>query len=213
MDQIITSLILSAMVFFFMFSILGTLCQKKNRFHLRMRKLLREKAEIKITREGNTRGKILSDPLKRMLFFVRKEHLEKIEDQLALAGLPLKAEEYLAIWFIAIAGIPSLILFFEGEPIVGLGFACLGGLTPPLFLSYRTQKRRDLFSRQLVDGMSVICNSLKTGFTLQVAIRSVAEELPQPLSGEFRRMFAEVQCGVPLERAMEQMMQRTKCKD
>ena len=152
-------------------------------------------------------------PLKRVMFFVSQKYRDKLEDQLSMAGIALKAEEYLAIWVLAISAIPSLILFFDGSIIVGLGFALLGALVPPLVLAVYTKKRRSLFHSQLADALTVMCNSLRTGFSLQIALKSIADEMPDPIGKEFSRAVRETQLGMSLDDSLARMVRRTKCED
>jgi len=152
-------------------------------------------------------------PLKRLLFFVSKSYIDKMDDQLSIAGIPLKAEEYLAIRILGITAIPSLILFFDGSLIVAAGFAIIGAMLPPVILNLYTKKRRNLFHIQLSDALTVMCNSLKTGFSLQVAMGSISREMPDPIGKEFARLVREMQLGMSLEESLQRMVNRTQCED
>ena len=152
-------------------------------------------------------------PLKRLLFFVSKNYLDKTDDQLSMAGIPLKAEEYLAIRILGISAVPSLIIFFDGSLIVCAGFAIIGAMLPPVILTLYTKKRRNLFHMQLSDALSVMCNSLKTGFSLQVAMGSISREMPDPVGKEFARLVREMQLGMSLEESLQRMVNRTQCED
>ncbi|MGI6732897.1 MAG: type II secretion system F family protein [Anaerovoracaceae bacterium] len=152
-------------------------------------------------------------PLKKLLFFVSGSYMDKVDDQLSMAGIPLKAEEYLAIRILSITAIPTLILFFEGSFIVCAGFAIMGAMFPPVILSLYAKKRRNLFHMQLSDALSVICNSLKSGFSLPVAMGSISHEMPDPIGKEFGRLVREMQLGMSLEEGFQRMVKRTQCED
>jgi tight adherence protein B len=49
---------------------------------------------------------------------------------------------------------------------------------------------------------------MQAGMTVDAAMRSVAEDFPAPLSGEFRRMNQQVQMGVPLTTALRDFQRR-----
>jgi tight adherence protein B len=148
-----------------------------------------------------------------MLFFVSSSYIDKVDDQLSMAGIPLKAEEYLAIRILSISAIPALILFFEGNLIVCAGFAIMGAMLPPVILALHARKRRNLFHMQLSDALSVICNSLKSGFSLPVAMGSISHEMPDPIGKEFARLVREMQLGMSLEEGFQRMVRRTQCED
>jgi tight adherence protein B len=152
-------------------------------------------------------------PLKRLLFFVSGSYMDKVDDQLSMAGIPLKAEEYLAIRILSISAIPALILFFQGSLIVCAGFAIIGAMLPPVILALHAKKRRNLFHMQLSDALSVMCNSLKSGFSLPVAMGSISNEMPDPIGKEFARLVREMQLGMSLEEGLQRMVKRTQCED
>ncbi|MDI9493836.1 MAG: type II secretion system F family protein [Bacillota bacterium] len=178
----------------------------------RLRKDLSEKREE--NEEKKDRAKTpKKSPLKKMLFFVSSSYIDKVDDQLSMAGIPLKAEEYLAIRILSISAIPALILFFEGNLIVCAGFAIMGAMLPPVILALHARKRRNLFHMQLSDALSVICNSLKSGFSLPVAMGSISHEMPDPIGKEFARLVREMQLGMSLEEGFQRMVRRTQCED
>ena len=184
---------------------------KRLNLRKRLRTYLHEKKEDKKGEKkklSNHEG-----PLKRVMFFVDKSYKDRLEDQLYLAGIALRAEEYLAIWVLAITAIPSLLLLFNKSLIVCLGFAILGLFIPPLILTIYTKKRRNLFHSQLADALTVMCNSLQTGFSLQASLKSIADEMPDPIGKEFSGMVGEIQLGMPLEESLARMVRRTECED
>ena len=77
------------------------------------------------------------------------------------------------------------------------------------------QKNRRLaqFGKQLSDAMTVICNALRAGQSFQTALKNVGEEMEEPISREFMRVFRETQLGMPLETSLTRLVQRTKNPD
>ncbi|MDD4582775.1 MAG: type II secretion system F family protein [Eubacteriales bacterium] len=184
---------------------------KKLSVRKRLWTYLYEKKDEKKGKKKETKN--CEGPLKRLMFFVNKNYKDRLEDQLYLAGIALRAEEYLAIWVLAITAIPSLLLLFHRSLIVCLGFAILGLSIPPLILTIYTKKRRSLFHSQLADALTVMCNSLQTGFSLQASLKSIADEMPDPIGKEFSGMVGEIQLGMPLEESLARMVRRTECED
>ncbi|MDD2215664.1 MAG: type II secretion system F family protein [Eubacteriales bacterium] len=184
---------------------------KKLSVRKRLWTYLYEKKDEKKGKKKETKN--CEGPLKRLMFFVNKNYKDRLEDQLYLAGIALRAEEYLAIWVLAITAIPSLLLLFHRSLIVCLGFAILGLFIPPLILTIYTKKRRSLFHSQLADALTVMCNSLQTGFSLQASLKSIADEMPDPIGKEFSGMVGEIQLGMPLEESLARMVRRTECED
>lgn len=62
----------------------------------------------------------------------------------------------------------------------------------------RVRKMRD----QTVGAVTALANMCRAGLSLAQGIESVANETPEPLAGEFRRVSAEYQSGRPLREAL-----------
>ena len=56
-------------------------------------------------------------------------------------------------------------------------------------------------------------NGLRTGFSALQAMEAVSRELPSPISDEFRRVVQEMQLGVSMETALENLQRRIASED
>src|SRR5262249_52477021 len=115
-----------------------------------------------------------------------------------------------------LAGI-ALVLTWEAKPpfpfIVAGVFAVAGYWVPELVIIYLRRKRRAKFSEQLVDGLVLMGNGLRAGFTLLQAIDMLVEEMPAPISQEFDLIRREYRVGVELDQALRNCVARTKDAD
>ena len=151
--------------------------------------------------------------LKKFRPFINKKYVDRLEDRLAMAGVALRAEEFIALWIIAVTGPPCLVMFFSINWIVAAGFFIIGSVVPPMWVFSIMKKRREVFARQLPDALAMMCNSLQTGFSLQIALLSVGEEMAEPISTEFARLAREMQLGINIDEGMYRMVERTKNDD
>jgi tight adherence protein B len=87
--------------------------------------------------------------------------------------------------------------------------AALGCLTAPfLWLFWKRKQRLSAFAAQLPDGMELVARALRAGHSLAAGMHVVAEEMPQPISKEFGRVYEEQNLGIPLEEALKGMCER-----
>jgi tight adherence protein B len=63
-------------------------------------------------------------------------------------------------------------------------------------------------ARQLPDALDFLARILQAGHSLATGLQMMAEELPQPLAGEFRRCYDQHCLGQPLEECMKDMAAR-----
>lgn len=188
---------------FFLFYLLALL-QSKQRLEMekRVRSFFDSASETSISRRVKN-GKERSG-LRR---------LDQIAEELYVAGVALRAEEFITIWVLTSAVIPAAAIFLGAPMSLGIGLVIVGAASPIGFVSIKRNKKLTLFGKQLSDAMTVICNALRAGQSFQTALKNVAEEMEEPISREFMRVYRETQFGMPLETSLQRLVRRTKNKD
>ncbi|MEW6406480.1 MAG: type II secretion system F family protein [Chloroflexota bacterium] len=133
---------------------------------------------------------------------------------LAQADLKLKPGEYLALIVIAIIGVGFVAWFFGGRSIVSaLIGAIVGFFLPRIYVNRQKNKRLQTFGDQLPDMLSLMVNGLRAGFSTAQAMEAVSKEMPSPLSDEFKRVVQEMQLGLPMEQALDNILRRIPSED
>jgi tight adherence protein B len=56
-------------------------------------------------------------------------------------------------------------------------------------------------------------NGLRAGYSIMQAMEAVSKEMPSPISDEFRRVVQEMQLGIPMETALENLYRRIPSDD
>ena len=84
---------------------------------------------------------------------------------------------------------------------------------PYLYLVYRRSKRLSEFEEQMPEALDMIVNALRSGFTFELSLKMVAQELPDPLAYEFAIVFEEQHLGVPLSDALAALRERVPSDD
>ena len=125
----------------------------------------------------------------------------------------LKAEEFILGWAAAAILPAGLLLFFGGSPVTAMALAAAGAILPPFTVSMARKKRLALFEKQLGDALGLVSNCLRSGFTFQQAMESIAREMAEPISKEFAKTLREMRLGVPIETAMENIVRRMNNPD
>jgi len=139
--------------------------------------------------------------------------VEKIAEELYVAGVALRAEEFITIWVLTSLVIPAITLFLGAPMSLSIGLVIVGAAVPIGFVRIKRNRKLTLFGRQLSDAMTIICNALRAGQSFQTSMKSVADEMEEPISREFMRVYRETQFGMPLETSLARLVQRTQNKD
>jgi tight adherence protein B len=139
---------------------------------------------------------------------------ERIARELARADLKFKPGEYIASYVIAILGC-ALIAFLLGGRVAfsALIGAVIGGFLPRYYVKRQQSKRLVHFNDQLPDMLNLMVNGLRAGYSTLQAMEAVSKELPPPICDEFRRVVQEMQLGIPMEKALENLLRRIPSGD
>lgn len=138
---------------------------------------------------------------------------EKIEVRLIQAHLPLKPEEYIAINIIVFIGAAVLFLVLTENPVVSGILALIAAQVPGIYVNSRKKSIIHKIDQQLPDTISLISNTLKSGYSFLQAIDAASKEMPPPISLEFQNILREINLGVNTENALERLSNRVQSKD
>ncbi|MGD8458567.1 MAG: type II secretion system F family protein [Anaerolineales bacterium] len=173
-------------------------------------------SEIDVAEEEKTSA--LTDWINNQV--IKTDFGSKTATMLARADLKFKPGEYVALMIIASIMTGFLGYFFGGGSDAGISaqiFALVGlvvGLfLPRIFVSRQQAKRLNSFNAQLPDMLNLMVNGLRAGFSTMQALEAVSKELPPPLCSEFRRVVQEMQLGIPMERALDNLINRIPSED
>jgi tight adherence protein B len=94
---------------------------------------------------------------------------------------------------------------------VALGVAC--ACLPLVYLRVLRQKRLQRFEQQLPEALDLIGRALRAGHSFGTGVQMVSEEMSDPVAGEFRMVSEEVNFGVSLQQALNNLGERVPVTD
>lgn len=136
-----------------------------------------------------------------------------VDRKLEEADILLRGGEFVVI-VIACALTSSFVSFTitlnpAGSIILGLTAA----LIPFAVLNAARNKRLSNFNAQICDALTIMANSLRSGFSFLQSMDMVRKELPDPVKKEFTRTLKEINLGTPTEEALENLAKRVNSED
>ncbi len=146
-------------------------------------------------------------------WFYRLNLLQKLEENLWQAGIYARIADVLRVILLMFtAGL------FAGQAIWGnvlisivMG-AALASL-PIIYVRVRRQRRLKAFAKQLPYALDLIKSSLEAGHSLLRGLQVVVSEFADPIGTEFRSAIEQSRLGLPLARALEEMLKRVPQED
>ncbi|NUX53426.1 type II secretion system F family protein [Paraburkholderia youngii] len=93
------------------------------------------------------------------------------------------------------------------------GAAALCALLPIVYVQRRRHRRIRQLERQLPDVCDMLSRALRSGHAFTGAIDMVGAEFTEPMSGEFRIVFDEINYGVSISEALTNLATRVPIRD
>jgi tight adherence protein B len=146
-------------------------------------------------------------------------YAQRAARKLAQADLKLTITEFLLIKALSVV-VGWLVGQFIGRgmegfmiPLFGLIFAVVGWFAPDWYVTYRKGARLKAFNTQLADTITLMANSLRSGYSFPQTMDLISKESPPPISTEFRRAVREIGLGMSVETALNNLGKRVPSED
>ena len=121
-----------------------------------------------------------------------------------------------AVFVVALGFMFGQFLGREAGPLgllSALIFAVVGYFIPDWYVKFRQGKRLSAFNDQLSDTITLLANSLRSGYSFLQSMEMVARESPPPMGAEFRRVIREVGLGLSTQDALNNLVRRMPSED
>ncbi|GAP11203.1 Flp pilus assembly protein TadB [Bellilinea caldifistulae] len=139
---------------------------------------------------------------------------DRISQELSRADIKFRPGEFIALIVISIvvmAGVGYVI--GQYSIITAILGAIAGAFLPRFYVKRQQNKRLIRFNEQLSDMLNLMVNGLRAGYSTMQAMEAVSKELPPPISDEFHRVVQEMQLGIPMEKALDNLLKRIPSDD
>jgi tight adherence protein B len=134
--------------------------------------------------------------------------LRSLEESMWQAGMYMRVADVLLVMVLLFgAGLFGANILFHNMLFASGGALVLTSL-PIMYIQFRKKRRIKAFAMQLPFALDLIKSSLEAGHSLQRALQVVVAEFADPLGAEFRTVLEQNRIGLPLPRALEDMLKR-----
>jgi tight adherence protein B len=140
---------------------------------------------------------------------------KRVATDLARANLKFTVVEFMLLSVAAVAGgmvlgaVAMRRLWIVGAAAGGV----IGFILPRFLMKLRQSRRLNAFNDQLGDTITLLANSLRSGYSLLQSMEMVGRELPPPMNEEFQRVTREIGLGLSNEEALNNLLRRIQSDD
>jgi tight adherence protein B len=158
------------------------------------------------------RSAVLQSPWLRPII-TRVPQLRDAEFMLQQAGLTWTLQTLFMLSIGMALGLGSTTLILSRSPLVGLFATGIGASLPTMYVRRKRTKRLNAFEEFLPESIDLVGRALRAGHPLSAGFKMAADDGPEPVASEFRRVFEEQRFGLPLQDSLLAMTDRINLVD
>jgi len=110
-------------------------------------------------------------------------------------------------------GVYLLMTWLTHHVIGSVVLSILAGAAPTFWLRWARTKRIRKFEEYFPEAIDLITRALRAGHAFTTGINMVAEEIPEPVAGEFKLLYDRQNYGYPLDEALKDFATRVPVID
>jgi len=161
--------------------------------------------------EREAGSSVITDWLNRRV--ARSSMGDRVARELARADLKFKVAEYYALIFMSTVVVAFAGWLLQPSIVSAIIGGVIGFFLPRFYVRRQQTVRLNKFNDQLGDMLNLMVNGLRAGYSTMQAMEAVSRELPAPISDEFHRVVQEMQIGIPMEKALDNLLRRIPSDD
>jgi tight adherence protein B len=133
--------------------------------------------------------------------------------ELEIAKITMPAEQIVVLTAVGTLLALLVINFVTHSLLISIVLAAVIPVAVRSILKRGLARQRKLFAEQLPDNLQVLASALRAGHSFIGALSVVVNDAPEPARSEFQRVVADEQLGVPIDQALEVVVQRMDSRE
>lgn len=143
----------------------------------------------------------------------RSARISSLQKLLSQADIKMRAGNFLLVCASAGFLFAVIILIWTQNPLFAWLAFFLGFVLPYGYAAHRRTKRFDKFEEMFPQAIDTLARAVRAGHAFTTALELIANEVTDPIAGEFRKMFEEQKFGLPVRDALVNFTERVPLVD
>jgi tight adherence protein B len=139
--------------------------------------------------------------------------MQKLEESLWQAGIYRRVSDVLLLMLLMFGAGATIGAALWEDPAFAIVLGVALAITPILYIRIKRARRIKRFVQQLPFALDLMKSSLEAGHSLLRGLQVVVDEFQDPIATELRSVIEQTRLGLPLPRAMEEMLKRVPDDD
>src|SRR6202162_1844289 len=148
------------------------------------------------------------DPLLR-----RSERVSLLQKMLAQGNIDARAGNFLMLCAVSALVLAAIAFIAGGNVLFGWAGAVLGFFIPYAYASHMRTRRFQKFEEKFPEAIDTLARAVRAGHAFTTALEMIANEVSEPVAGEFRQLYEEQKFGLPVRDALLNLADRIPLVD
>jgi len=143
----------------------------------------------------------------------RSERVSVLQKVLAQGNVDVRAGNFLMLCAASAVAFAAIAFFASGNLLFGWAGAMIGFFIPYAYASHRRTKRFQKFEEKFPEAIDTLARAVRAGHAFTSALEMIANEVSEPVAGEFRQLYEEQKFGLPVRDALLNLADRIPLVD
>jgi len=143
----------------------------------------------------------------------RSGRIANLQTLLSQADLKIRAGTILMLCVLSGVGLALVVLILSPFPQFAWLGMIIGALLPYSYASFRRTRRFQKFEELFPEAIDTLARAVRAGHAFTTALELISNEISEPISSEFRKLFEEQKFGLPVRDALINLADRIPLVD
>jgi tight adherence protein B len=143
----------------------------------------------------------------------RSARVSDLQKTLAQGNLDIRAGNFLMICAASAIVMGAMADLAGGNILFGWVGGIAGFFLPYAYASHMRTKRFQKFEEKFPEAIDTLARAVRAGHAFTTALEMIANEVSEPVAGEFRQLFEEQKFGLPVRDALLNLTERVPLVD
>ena len=143
----------------------------------------------------------------------RSERVSLLQKMLAQGNIDARAGNFLMLCAVSALAFAAIAFIAGGNLLFGWAGALLGFFIPYAYASHMRTRRFQKFEEKFPEAIDTLARAVRAGHAFTTALEMIANEVSEPVAGEFRQLYEEQKFGLPVRDALLNLADRIPLVD
>jgi tight adherence protein B len=146
-------------------------------------------------------------------FLRRSERVSLLQKMLQQGSVDVRAGNFLMLCVVSAVVLALVAAIAGGNLLFGWVGAIVGFFVPYAYASHMRTKRFAKFEEKFPEAIDTLARAVRAGHAFTTALEMIANEVAEPVAGEFRQLYEEQKFGLPVRDALLNLADRVPLVD